>query len=61
MNYKQYDPITYRYPRTTEDAFNEHPDPIECPHEPSLFRWWGELLAACAVVMFCVFVVRILV
>jgi hypothetical protein len=58
---KRHDPITYVYPRTTEDAFNEHPDPIEYPQEPSLFRWWGELLAACAVVLFCVFVVRAIV
>jgi hypothetical protein len=57
MNYKRHDPITYRYPRTTEDAFNEHPDPIELPHEPSLLRWWGELCAAIMVVLFCVFVV----
>ena len=58
---KRYDPITHKYARTTEDAFGEHPDPIEYPHEPSLFRLWGELLAACAVVLFCVFVVRMFV
>jgi hypothetical protein len=54
---KRYDPVTYRYPRTIEEAFGEHPDPIELPHEPSLFRWWGELCAAIMVVLFCVFVV----
>jgi hypothetical protein len=54
---KRYDHVTYRYPRTTEEAFGEHPDPIELPHEPSLFRWWGELCAAIMVVLFCVFVV----
>jgi hypothetical protein len=58
---KRYDPITHKYARTVEEAFNEHPDPIEYPHEPSLFRWWGEFLAACAVVLFCVFVVRMFV
>ena len=54
---KRHDPITHKYARTGEEAFDEHPGPIEYPQEPSLFRWWGELLAACAVVMFCVFVV----
>jgi hypothetical protein len=54
---KRYDPLTHVYPRTLESAFNEHPDPIELPHEPSLFRWWGELCAAIMVVLFCVFVV----
>jgi hypothetical protein len=54
---KRYDPITHKYARTVEEAFGEHPDPIEPPHEPSLFRWWGELCAAIMVVLFCVFVV----
>ena len=54
---KRYDPITHKYARTVEEAFGEHPDPIELPHEPSLFRWWGELCAAIMVVLFCVFVV----
>ena len=61
MKHKQHDPITHRYPRTVEEAFNEHPDPIELPHEPSLFRWWGELCAAIMVVLFCVFVVGVIV
>jgi hypothetical protein len=54
---KRYDPITHKYARTVEEAFGEHPDPIELPHEPSLFRWWGELCAAIMVVLTCVFVV----
>jgi hypothetical protein len=57
MKYKRHDPLTYRYPRTLDDAFDEHPEPIELPHEPSLLRWWGELGAATMVVLFCVFVV----
>jgi hypothetical protein len=60
MKYKRHDPLTYRYPRTLDDAFNEHPEPIELPHEPSLLRWWGELGAAIMVVLFCVFVVRVM-
>jgi hypothetical protein len=58
MKHKRYDPFTHRYPRTTEDAFGENYGPIEYPQEPSLLRWWGELLAACCVVLFVVFVVR---
>jgi hypothetical protein len=57
MKYKRYDPITHHYPRTLAEAFDEHPDPIELPHEPSLLRWWGELGAAIMIVLFCVFVV----
>jgi hypothetical protein len=61
MRYKRYDPITYRYPRTLEEAFGEDYGPIEYPQEPSLLRWWAELGAAIMIVLFCVFVVRAIV
>jgi hypothetical protein len=59
MKHKRYDPITYRYPRTVEEAFGEDYGPIEGPQEPSLLRWWVELYAAVMVVLFCVLVVRV--
>jgi hypothetical protein len=61
MRNKRYDPLTHRYPRTLEEAFGNWYDPIELPREPSLLRWWAEFAAACAVVMFCVFVVKVIV
>jgi hypothetical protein len=60
MKYKRYDPFTHRYPRTIEEAFGEDYGPIEGPQEPSLLRWWGELGAAIMIVLFCVFVVRVM-
>jgi hypothetical protein len=61
MKHKRYDPLTHRYPRTLEEAFGEDYGPIELPHEPSLLRWWVELYAAIMIVLFCVFVVRVVV
>lgn len=55
---KRYDPLTHRYPRTTVEAFGFSPYAIELPHEPSLFRWWSEVVAAVAVVLTCVIIVR---
>jgi len=56
---KRYDPLTYRYPRTLDEAFGCSPYAIELPHEPSLLRWWIELAVACAVVLLCVFIVKV--
>ena len=56
---KRYDPITYRHPRTLEEAFGENYGPIECPQESSLLRWWADVSAALAIVFTCVLIVRI--
>ena len=53
----RHDPITYRHPRTLEEAFGNQ-DPIERPLEPSLLRWWLDVLAALSIVGVCIIVVR---
>ncbi len=55
---KRYDPITYRYPRTTEEAFGFSPFAIERPRGNPLFRFWGEILLAIAIVAVVVFILR---
>jgi hypothetical protein len=51
------DPYSYRHPRTLDQAFGNQ-DPIERPLEPSLLRWWTDVLAALTIVGFCIIVVR---
>jgi hypothetical protein len=61
MRYKRYDPITYRYPRTVEEAFGEDYGPIEWPQEPSLIKWWSDVSAAVAIVCTCIIIVKVIV
>ena len=56
---KRYDPLTYRYPRTTVEAFGSSPYAIELPREPSFLRWWAEVGAAVAIVLTCILIVRV--
>jgi hypothetical protein len=59
MTPKRHDPITYRYPRTMDAAFG-YESPVELPKEPSLLRWWGEVFVALNIVLFCIFVVKVI-
>ena len=61
MKYKRYDPITYRYPRTIEEAFGENYGPIEWPQEPSLLKWWADISGAVAIVCTCIIIVKVIV
>jgi hypothetical protein len=55
---KRYDPLTYRYPRTLEEAFGFSPFAIERPRGNPLVRFWLEIVLAIAIVAFVVFVLR---
>jgi hypothetical protein len=61
MRYKRYDPITYRYPRTLEEAFGEDYGPIEWPQESSLLKWWADISGAVAIVLTCILIVKVVV
>jgi hypothetical protein len=55
---KRYDPITYRHPRTLEEAFGFSPFAIERPRHHPLLRFWGEIVLAVAIVAVVVFILR---
>ncbi len=55
---KRYDPITYRHPRTTEEAFGFSPFAIERPRYHPLVRFWGEIVLAVAIVAVVVLILR---
>ena len=55
---KRYDPITYRHPRTTEEAFGFSPFAIERPRHHPLVRFWGEIVLAVAIVAVVVLILR---
>jgi hypothetical protein len=55
---KRYDPLTYRYPRTLEEAFGFSPFAIERPRGNPLVQFWLEIVLAIAIVAFVVFVLR---
>lgn len=55
---KRYDPITYVYPRTTEEAFGFSPFAIERPRENSLVRFWLEIVLALAIVGVVILIFR---
>jgi hypothetical protein len=55
---KRHDPITYRYPRTTEEAFGFSPFAIERPRHHPLVRFWGEIVLAVAIVAVVVVILR---
>ena len=55
---KRYDPITYRYPRTTEEAFGFSPFAIERPRGNPLVQFWLEIALSIAIVAFVVLVLR---
>jgi hypothetical protein len=59
MTPKRHDPITYRHPRTLAEAFGCE-SPVELPKEPSLLRWWSEVFVALNIVLFCIFVVKVI-
>jgi hypothetical protein len=56
---KRFDPLTHRYPRTIEEAFQENHGPIEWPHEPSLLKWWADISGAVAIVLTCIIIVKV--
>jgi len=55
---KRYDPLTYRYPRTLEEAFGFSPFAIERPRGNHLVRFWLEIVLAIAIVAVVVFILR---
>ena len=55
---KRYDPITYRHPRTLEEAFGFSPFAIERPRSNPLVRFWGEILLAAAILAVVVLILR---
>jgi hypothetical protein len=55
---KRHDPITYRYPRTTEEAFGFSPFAIERPRGNPLVRFWLEIALAIGIVAVVVFILR---
>jgi hypothetical protein len=55
---KRFDPLTYRYPRTTEEAFGFSPFAIERPRENSLVRFWLEIVLALAIVGVVILIFR---
>jgi hypothetical protein len=55
---KRYDPITYRHPRTLEEAFGFSPFAIERPRGNPLVKFWLEIALSIAIVAFVVFVLR---
>jgi hypothetical protein len=55
---KRHDPLTYRHPRSLVEALG-YESPVELPKEPSLLRWWGEMFVALNIVLFCIFVVKV--
>ena len=55
---KRYDPITYRHPRTTEEAFGFSPFAIERPRHHPLVRFCGEIVLAVAIVAVVVLILR---
>ena len=59
MTPKRHDPLTYRYPRSLAEAFG-YESAVELPKEPSLLRWWGEVFVALNIVLFCIFVVKVI-
>jgi hypothetical protein len=58
MKLKRHDPLTHVFPRTLEQAFG-YESAVEPPKEPSLLRWWGEMFVALNIVLFCIFVVKV--
>ena len=58
MKHKRYDPITYRYPRTMEEAFGFSPYAIERPRYHPLVQFWGEILLAAAILAVVVLILR---
>ena len=58
MKYKRYDPITYRYPRTLEEAFGFSPYAIERPRGNPLVRFWLEIALAIGIVAVVVLILR---
>jgi hypothetical protein len=55
---KRYDPITYRHPRTLEEAFGFSPFAIERPRGNPLVQFWLEIALSIAIVAFVVLVLR---
>lgn len=46
---KRYDPLTYRFPRTTEQAFGDYCDPIESPTKRPANKFWRAILLFCII------------
>jgi len=58
MKHKRYDPITYRYPRTMEEAFGFSPYAIERPRGNPLARFWLEIALAIGIVAVVVLILK---
>ena len=56
---KRYDPLTYRHPRTLEQAFGCSPFAIERPRHHPLVRFWGEILLVIAIVAVVAIILKI--